>query len=144
MTFSPRPTVKLLPLPKTTLRPEPWTSPIPNRSRNYARYLLLASIVVCVAAPWAGAVAPPTGISHPPRSIRYLPKTDELVDQPSSIAPRYRRPASLATAYYGNRLTEYRWVGPPGRGGMYEFFAEEAARKKLDVESYRYRAGRRN
>jgi len=136
--------LRLLPLPKTTQRPQPSASPMPDRFRNYARYLLLASIVVCGAAPQAGAVAPPTGISQPPRSIRYLPKTDELVDQPSSIAPRYRRPASLATAYYGSRLTEFRWVGPPGRGGMYEFFAEEAARKKLDVESYRYRAGRRN
>jgi hypothetical protein len=106
--------------------------------------LFLAAIFVTGIVSQASAVMPPTSISHPPRSIRYLPKTDELVDQPSSIAPRYRRPASLATAYYGNRLTEFRWVGPPGRGGMYEFFAEEAARKKLDVESYRYRAGRRN
>lgn len=113
-------------------------------TRNYAQEILLVALFISGVVSQASAVAPPTGISHPPRSIRYLPKTDELVDQPSSIAPRYRRPASLATAYYGNRLTEFRWVGPPGRGGMYEFFAEEAARKKLDVENYRYRAGRRN
>jgi hypothetical protein len=108
-----------------------------------SHWLVIAAIVFCVAAPQAGALPPPKGISHPPRSIRYVPATDELIDQPSSIAPRYRRPDSLSTAYYGNRLTEYRWVGPRGRGGMYEFFAEEAARKKLDIESYRYRAGRR-
>lgn len=108
-----------------------------------SHWLAIAAIVICLAAPQASALPPPKGISHPPRSIRYVPATDELVDQPSSIAPRYRRPDSLSTAYYGNRLTEYRWVGPRGQGGMYEFFAEEAARKKLDIESYRYRAGRR-
>lgn len=133
-----------LPQSKAALRRELSTATALSCSRMHGRWLVLAAIVTCAVAPQAGAVVPPAGISHPPRAIRYLPKTDELVDQPSSIAPRYRRPASLSTAYYGNRLTEFRWIGPRGRGGMYEFFAEENARRKLDIESYRYRAGRRN
>ena len=136
--------MKLLPQSKTEARHELSMAIAPICARMHGRWLLFAVIITFAAARQAVGIAPPARISHPPRSIRYLPKTDELVDQPSSIAPRYRRPDSLSTAYYGNRLTEFRWIGPPGRGGMYEFFAEEAARKKLDVESYRYRAGRRN
>lgn len=107
------------------------------------RMFLLAAAVTAIFGESALAVGPPRGIRQPPRSIRYVPATDELFDQPSSIAPRYRRGRDTATAYYGNRLTEFRWMGPRGRGGMYEFFAEEAARKELDVENYRYKAGAR-
>ncbi len=111
----------------------------------YPRLLvaLLATSFASIIAESAGAVSPPVGTKREPRSIRYMPGTDELFDQPSSIAPRYRRGAELSTAYYGNRLTEFRWMGPRGRGGMVEFFADEAARKKLDIENYRYRAGGR-
>jgi hypothetical protein len=105
--------------------------------------VLLATGWASLIAEAASAVGPPRGIRQPPRSIRYEPATDKLYDQPSSIAPRYRRGREISTAYYGNRLTEFRWLGPRGRGGMVEFFADEAARKKLDVENYRYKAAAR-
>ena len=107
--------------------------------------LELTALLVCGGLFRPASAAPPsTSIKHPPRSIRYVPERDELINQPSAIAPAYRRLKEYELAFYGNRLTEFRWVGRRGRGGMYEFFAEEAARKKLDAENYRYRVGARS
>ncbi|MBX9789145.1 MAG: hypothetical protein K2Y37_09540 [Pirellulales bacterium] len=104
----------------------------------------LTALLVCGGLLRSASATPPsTSIKHPPRSIRYVPERDELINQPSAIAPAYRRSKAYELAFYGNRLTEFRWVGRPGRGGIYEFFAEEAARKKLDVKNYRYRVGGR-
>lgn len=77
-------------------------------------------------------------IYHPPRALRYVPETDDVVRQTSVFNGEEPDPGG-ALGYYGNRLTQFRFIGPPGQGGIYDAFEQERRERPLDPAKYRYR-----
>jgi hypothetical protein len=87
-----------------------------------------------------------TATAAPPPSLRYLPKVlkyDELQDSftyTSSVAggQGWRRPGG-EQCYSGNRLEQFRYVGPARRGGIYDAIRYYNEGQDLDPAQYRYR-----
>jgi hypothetical protein len=75
----------------------------------------------------------------PPQVIRYDTQKDELVYK-TGASRAGRRPGG-DTAYYGNRLTQFQFLGPPHRGGLYEAIDTYYQKQELDPKKYQYRWG---
>lgn len=74
-----------------------------------------------------------------PRVIKYDLERDELRRNESVTMPVPKQPTGRDVSYYGNRLKQYRFVGPPHQGGIYSALAEDKAERELDSRKYRYR-----
>lgn len=105
--------------------------------------LLLSFSVAGLACGWGAAAqaAKPriSTLSTHPRVIRYDPEKDEFIHQQSVVAGSSRGRPGGETAYYGSRLSQFRFIGPPGRGGIYDALDEHKARLDLDYKHYQYR-----
>lgn len=81
------------------------------------------------------------GMQRQPKAVGYLEETDHVVTQSSVFdAPRYTQ--LDAASYHGNRLTQFRYFGPAGTGGIYDALEWERVERRLDPAKYRYHWGR--
>ena len=76
--------------------------------------------------------------SLPPKVIRYDLKRDRLIHYESILAPAFPRPGS-DTTYHGNRLTQFRFLGPRKRAGLYGVLDRYIEKHKFDPKKYQYR-----
>ncbi len=83
-----------------------------------------------------------TTTQQKPKAIAYREKEDFVVTQGSvfSVTPD---PTFDWVMYHGNRLTQFRYLGPTGTGGIYDAIEIERQQRSLDPEKYRYHWGRR-
>ena len=79
-----------------------------------------------------------SAIYHPPHTLRYDAERDDIIRQQSVFSYNRDVPGG-PRAFYGNRLTEYRFIGPPGQGGIYDALVNEREERQLDPLKYRYR-----
>ncbi len=75
----------------------------------------------------------------PPRAIRYRYDDDSFAHQESAVSMVSRSRNGGDHCYTGNRLTQFTYVGPPGKGGMYEAMKDHKAQRPLDPKNYQYR-----
>lgn len=76
-----------------------------------------------------------------PKAIAYVEKTDYVVRQGSVFAVTPYSEHDWVS-YHGNRLTQFRYLGPPGTGGIYDAMELERTDRQLDPGNYRYHWGR--
>ncbi len=104
---------------------------------------LASFVLVCVTAWWEeSAIA---GVRWQPKRTsawRYDPLRDDFDYRESVLTPRQRRPAWAERGYTGNRLRQFRYIGPPGTGGLYDALEEHKRSLPLDPKNYRYRLRR--
>lgn len=106
--------------------------------------LLTAALLVVADTAWAQKSypfqrpAPPPPNLSPPRVLRYDFERDEIHHAHSVVAPRPTDGPGGEIAYYGNRLTQSRYIGSPSGGGMYEAIDDFARQRALDARKYRY------
>ncbi|MBX3412208.1 MAG: hypothetical protein KF708_05770 [Pirellulales bacterium] len=74
-----------------------------------------------------------------PRVIKYDIERDELRRNTSVTMPVPKQPKGRDVSYHGNRLKQYRFVGPQQQGGIYSALAEDKLTRELDARKYRYR-----
>jgi len=116
-----------------------------SAARSSARWgtvysLLIALLEVSGADSTAIAGGPYKGeLRVAPRAIRYRYADDSFAHQESSVSMVAKPRAQGDLSYYGNRLTQFRYIGPPGQGGMYEAMEAYKAERPLDPVNYRYR-----
>jgi hypothetical protein len=84
------------------------------------------------------------GYRHPlyfgqPRVIMYDIERDELRRNASVTMPVLKQPRGRDVSYHGNRLKQFRFVGPDAQGGIYSALAEDKVKRELDSRKYRYR-----
>jgi hypothetical protein len=102
----------------------------------------LAAIFSGLVATLAVAQSPRTSPYRPPlKAFAYLPQKDDFLRHESVVAPRTSKRPGGEISYYGNRLTQFRYVGPPQEGGYYDAWSDYARRRKLDAGNYQYRSG---
>ena len=103
---------------------------------------LLVTALFC-AGPWVGRAqaqrsADRSGL-YAPKVLRYDPVKDEFVYIGSVLTRRNDKAPGGDLAYYGNRLTQFRFNGPPEQGGIYRALELYKIQRKLDPKRYRYR-----
>lgn len=109
--------------------------------------LLLFAAAACFFAPSASAQIlgehqQPTPLPpnlSPPRVLRYDFEQDEIYHYHSVVAPEPTRQPGGAISYYGNRLTQLRYFGPPTTGGIYDAVDDFADERSLEGAKYKYR-----
>lgn len=74
-----------------------------------------------------------------PRAIKYYHASDTILHQESGLAIARKVPQGGERAYYGNRLTQFQYIGPAGTGGVYDAFKNYKDRRNLDPKNYKYR-----
>ncbi len=74
----------------------------------------------------------------PPTILKYDQDKDEFAYVDSPLSGTMHRPGA-PTAYYGSRLTEFRFTGPPGRGGIYDAIEWYNRVHHLNPLKYQYR-----
>ena len=74
-----------------------------------------------------------------PRVIKYDLERDELRRNESVTMPVPKQPTGRDVSYHGNRLKQFRFVGPQSQGGIYSALAEDKVERELDSRKYRYR-----
>jgi hypothetical protein len=103
-----------------------------------ARIIALASALAALAGPAAAAEPLRPGLfRRHPRVISYDPGKDRFVHQESLVTTIPDERPGGETAYYGNRLQTFRYLGRPGTGGIYDALADN--HRRLDPNLYRYR-----
>lgn len=109
-------------------------------TRTPLALLLAAAGLVLWGGRTAPAAHPRVGVfaSHP-RVIRYDIERDAFLRHHSVLAPVGSERPGGETAYWGNRLTQFQYLGPPGRGGIYDAMDEYKRHLKLNPRNYRYR-----
>jgi hypothetical protein len=85
------------------------------------------------AAPYKGA------LRMEPRAIKYYHASDTILHQESGLAVSRKIPPGGDRAYYGNRLTQFQFIGPAGTGGIYDALKNYKARRPLEEKNYKYR-----
>jgi hypothetical protein len=111
-------------------------------ARRSARWGLVFFLLVCAGSLsiTSASAAPYKGITRPaPRAIRYRYSDDSIAHQESSMAAVRRTKAGGAHAYYGNRLTQFQFIGPAGQGGIYDALKNHKEGRPLDAKNYQYR-----
>jgi hypothetical protein len=63
-------------------------------------------------------------LNRHPTIVRYNPLKDEIIRQESVLTKSLGSPRGGMESYSGNRLRQYRFIGKPGRGGIYDAFGE--------------------
>ncbi len=112
-------------------------------------HALLIRILTC-AAFMALALAAPAAcqargvrrwsdLNSHPRIIRYDPDKDLLRRQSSVLTKPLGDPPGGKESYSGNRLRQNRFIGKPGRGGIYDAFQEYQKKIGADPKNYKYR-----
>lgn len=81
------------------------------------------------------------GIQKAPKAVAYVEETDYVVTQSSVFAVTPDTQHDTA-AYHGSRLTQFRYLGPTGTGGIYDAIELERNDRQLDPAKYRYHWGR--
>jgi len=74
-----------------------------------------------------------------PRVIKYDMERDDFLRNSSVLMPAPEQRPKQDVAYYGNRLTQYRYMGPAPQGGIYSALSHDKVERKLDARKYRYR-----
>lgn len=74
-----------------------------------------------------------------PRVIKYDIERDEIRRNESVTMPVPQQPRGRDVSYHGNRLKQFRFVGPQHQGGIYSALAEDKVERELDSRKYRYR-----
>ena len=78
-------------------------------------------------------------MQHPPKIMAYDYATDDFLYHESVLAPhKTHRPAG-DLGYYGNRLTQFLFVGPPEMAGIYGAMQEYKVKTRRDPAKYEYR-----
>lgn len=104
----------------------------------------LAAVVIVVAflaGPSRPALADRNVVRTPgfsPKVFRYDPDTDKFYHFRSVTNPIFRRRSGGEISYYGNRLTQYRYLGPREQSGIYGALDDYKSRMKLDPSNYKY------
>jgi hypothetical protein len=80
-----------------------------------------------------------SGTQTHPRNVRYEPNTDKLFRQEDVLSKSLGDPPGGKESYSGNRLRQYRFIGKPGRGGIYDAFGEYHKRIGADPKNYKFR-----
>jgi hypothetical protein len=92
---------------------------------------------VCLVSPAWGA-----GDWRPriePKVLRYDPDRDEFVYQNGVFDTRRPDLPQPDLNYYGNRLSQFRFLGPKAQSGIYGAMDDYKARRKHDPIKYQYR-----
>ena len=74
---------------------------------------------------------------QPPAVIDYDFEKDKALHRASVLFPPKHPPSP--TAFYGNRLSQFRFLGPPERAGIYRLLDWHIQKYELDPRRYRYR-----
>jgi hypothetical protein len=102
--------------------------------------LLAACAALLIATDRALAAKPRYRVpGAEPRVIRYDITRDDFVRQESIVSSVKRDPPGGRESYMGNRLTQFRYTGKPGTGGIYDALDGYKRELKLDPKKYRYR-----
>lgn len=108
----------------------------------------LAGVILysCAVSQVALAVPPEKKTFRPHAPVKYYPpvyaydlEKDEPILIESSVAPAPSRRPGGKDAYYGNRLQEFRYLGNPKQGGIYQALSEYQEQRQLDPQKYQYR-----
>jgi hypothetical protein len=109
------------------------------------RFVRIAAISMLALYMSGGAVAwctePATDLRprFPPKVLGYDSKRDGFTYSSSVFNPaRPDRPAPDIN-FYGNRLTQFRFIGPRSQSGIYGALDDYKARRQLDPIKYQYR-----
>lgn len=122
------------------------TSNAPRNSRLFALYALIALGIGVWSLPVIGQAAPsvrrpskPAPFDPDKRRGRYHLDTDEFEPDPGDPLGGLTRDKIRRGHYAGNRLKQFRFLGPKGRGGLYDALDSYHEKLKLDPAKYRYR-----
>ncbi len=75
---------------------------------------------------------------YAPRVLHYDIETDTFVHQSSVQTPPPRKRPDDDVRYYGNRLTQFRFVGPARQSGIYGGIEHYQRVRKRRPKNYRY------
>lgn len=101
----------------------------------FTLFVVLASgsVDAAGAAPYKGA------LRLEPRAISYRYASDTFAHQESSMAALRTTREGGERAYHGNRMTQFKFIGPAGQGGIYDALKNHKDRRPLEVKNYQYR-----
>lgn len=78
-------------------------------------------------------------LRYPPKIHHYDSKKDKFVYIESVQNPIIKDNPGQDLGYYGNRLQQFRFIGPRERAGIYGAMDEYKTRMNFDPEKYPYR-----
>jgi len=99
----------------------------------------LVFLALSAAGPARGLARDPATLIAP-RVLRYDSKTDTFTHATSVYTRPIHRPTRGEATYdHGNRLTQYRFIGPRRLSGIYGAIEQYQTRLHRDPRKYRYR-----
>jgi hypothetical protein len=105
------------------------------------RVAACAMLVACTAPVFVQAkeILNLNKLNSHPRIVRYDAKNDKIIRQESVVNIPLGNPPGGKESYSGSRLRQYRFVGKPGRGGIYDAFGEYQRAIGAEAKNYKYR-----
>lgn len=102
---------------------------------------LAVPVLLWVTSAAAAQAAPPRFglLSREPKVLRYDIEKDEMVHLKSIVSLIPTEPPGGEYVYYGDRRTQFRYIGAPGRGGIYDALNEYHGQLQHNPRGYRYR-----
>ena len=100
----------------------------------------IAGCFVCVllASSEAKGQLPPNK-RYLPHVLNYAPKLDSFTYRDTSTVAQKHEREGYGEGYYGNRLTQFGYLGPPGTGGLYDALDDYKLRLNLNPDKSKYR-----
>jgi len=111
-----------------------------SRYRRFHHIFSLGSIfwLSLLAEPSSAQQSKAPAYVYAPRVLHYDIETDRFTHQSSVFTPPPAPRAGDDVRYYGNRLTKFRFVGPPRQAGIYASIELYQRRRKRDPRNYHY------
>jgi len=110
---------------------------IVRRVFTFAMLVVLAMAVPAVCQ--AKGLFRWTDLNRHPQIVRYNSATDKITRQESVLTKSMTNVPGGKESYSGNRLLQYRFLGKPGRGGIYDAFRDYPKTIGADPANYKFR-----
>ncbi|HVC98230.1 MAG TPA: hypothetical protein VND64_31455 [Pirellulales bacterium] len=107
--------------------------------RVFTFAMLTALALAVPVACQAGGPRRWSDLNRHPQIVRYNPATDTIMRQESVLTKSLVNIPGGKESYSGNRLRQYRFLGKPGRGGIYDAFSDYPKTIGADVKNYKFR-----
>ncbi|HUY35980.1 MAG TPA: hypothetical protein VMV69_24795 [Pirellulales bacterium] len=107
--------------------------------RVFAHALFISLALSVPALCQAKGIRRRSDLNSHPHSVRYDPLKDQIIRQESVVTKQLGNPPGGKVSYSGSRLRQFRFIGKPGRGGIYDAFKEYHNRIGTDPMNYKRR-----
>jgi hypothetical protein len=107
--------------------------------RNLAPMIVVGIIVLGLASTGHAQYPGQRRLNHPPKIMRYEWAADEFVYRSSVLTPHKEGRLAGDRGYYGNRLTQFLFIGPPEKAGIYGSMREYKFKTGRDPAKHQYR-----